>query len=48
MGVNPTELEAELARIAALPPLERAAAAEALEAELRAALDQIAPDSRPA
>jgi hypothetical protein len=42
------DIEVELARIADLPPLERAEAAEALEAELRAALDQIAPSSRTA
>lgn len=46
--MNPDEIEAELARIAALPPPERAAAAEALEARLRAALDEVAPDQRPA
>ncbi|MCA1832043.1 MAG: hypothetical protein ABR548_02995 [Actinomycetota bacterium] len=44
----PSDIEAELGRIANLPPLERAEAAEALEAELRTALDQIAPDTRPA
>jgi hypothetical protein len=44
--MNADQIEAELTRIAALPPLERAAAAEALEARLRAALDEIAPDQR--
>jgi hypothetical protein len=44
----PADIDAELVRIASLPPLERAAAAEALEEELRVALDQIAPDTRPA
>ena len=43
--MTPAEIEAELARISELPPLERAAAAEALEAQLRAALDSIAPDA---
>ncbi len=45
-GMNPAEIEAEVARIAGLPLLERAAATEALEAQLRAALDEIAPDAR--
>lgn len=46
--MSPAELEAELARIASLPPIERAAAAETLEAHLRASLDEIAPDTRQA
>lgn len=36
------EVAAELERIATLEPAERAAAAEALEARLRAALDELA------
>lgn len=44
--MSPEEIEAELARIASLPALERAAAAEALEQRLRAALDEVAPDQR--
>lgn len=36
------DVAAELERIAALDPGERAAAAEALEARLRAALDELA------
>jgi hypothetical protein len=44
--MNADQIEAELARIAGLPPLERAAAAEALEARLRTALDEISPDQR--
>jgi hypothetical protein len=46
--MSPEQIEAELSRIAALPPLERAAAAEALEAELRSALDAITSEQRPA
>lgn len=42
------DIDARLASIASLPPLERAAAAEALEAELRAALDEIVLDQPPA
>jgi len=36
------DVAAELERIAALEPAERAAATEALEARLRAALDELA------
>ncbi|HEX9696443.1 MAG TPA: hypothetical protein VGB64_09055 [Actinomycetota bacterium] len=36
------DITAELERIAALDPAERAAAAESLEARLRAALDELA------
>jgi hypothetical protein len=46
--MDPERIEAELARIAGLPPLERVEAAEALELELRTSLDQIAPDSKQA
>ncbi len=39
---EPTDpVEAEIERIAALPPAERAVALEALEARLRATLDDI-------
>jgi hypothetical protein len=48
VGMDPAQIDAELARIATLPPLERAAAAEALEARLRTALDEVAPDQRTA
>ena len=37
------DIEAEIERIAGLPPAERAGAVEALEARLRAALDEIPP-----
>jgi hypothetical protein len=46
--MDPDDIDARLASIASLPPLERAAAAEALEDELRAALDEISSDQRPA
>ena len=36
-------IEAEIERIATLPPAERASALEALEARLRATLDEIPP-----
>jgi hypothetical protein len=39
MEERPDQVEAEIERIATLPPAERAAALEALEAKLRAALD---------
>jgi hypothetical protein len=41
MEEHPDPVEAEIARIAALPPAERASALEALEARLRATLDDI-------
>jgi hypothetical protein len=37
------DIEAEIERIASLPPAERAGAVEALEARLRATLDDIPP-----
>jgi hypothetical protein len=37
------DIEAEIARIAGLPAPERAGALEALEARLRATLDEIPP-----
>jgi hypothetical protein len=37
----PDDIEAEIERIGALPPAERAAALEALEARLRTTLDDI-------
>ena len=40
--IDPADVTAELDRIAGLEPSERAAAAEALEARLRAALDDLA------
>jgi len=46
--MNADDIDTRLAQMASLPPLERAAAAEALEAELRTALDEVAPDQRPA
>jgi hypothetical protein len=39
MEERPDPVEAEIERIAALPPAERASALEALEARLRATLD---------
>jgi hypothetical protein len=39
MEEHPDPVEAEIDRIAALPPAERASALEALEAKLRATLD---------
>ena len=41
MEERPEPVEAEIERIAALPPAERAVALEALEARLRASLDEI-------
>ena len=43
-GMDPKDeaVQAEIERIAALPPSERAGALEALEARLRASLDEIA------
>ena len=41
MEERPDPTEAEIERIAALPPAERASALEALEAKLRATLDDI-------
>lgn len=40
--IDPADVARELDRIATLEPAERAAAAEALEARLRAALDELA------
>ena len=37
----PDDIEAEIERIGTLPPAERAAALEALEARLRTTLDEI-------
>jgi hypothetical protein len=39
MEAHPDPVEAEIERIASLPPAERASALEALEATLRATLD---------
>jgi hypothetical protein len=41
MEDRPDPVEAEIERIAMLPPAERASALEALEAKLRATLDDI-------
>lgn len=41
MEERPDSVEAEIERIATLPPAERASALEALEARLRATLDDI-------
>ena len=41
MEGHPDPVEAEIERIATLPPAERASALEALEAKLRATLDDI-------
>lgn len=43
MDENTDPVEAEIERIAALPPAERASALEALEARLRSTLDDIPP-----
>lgn len=43
MEEHTDQIEAEIERIASLPPAERATALEALEARLRAALDEIPP-----
>lgn len=41
METHPDPVETEIERIAGLPPAERAAALEALEARLRATLDDV-------
>src|SRR5439155_19751510 len=41
MDTHPDPVETEIERIAGLPPAERAAALEALEARLRATLDDV-------
>jgi hypothetical protein len=41
-NATPRDIDAEIERIAALPPAERASALEALEATLRTTLDEIA------
>jgi hypothetical protein len=43
MEENTDPIEAEIERIATLPPAERAPALEALEARLRTSLDEIPP-----